>query len=166
MQFNLWVIGVSAFIPLLVGFFWYGNMGFGNLWMRESEVTAEKMKNGNMFVIFGLTFVLGLFLSLAVATLTIHQIHYYSILEGKKEMLDVNSALYKETQAFMSQHGANFRSFKHGALHGFLSTLLIILPIIAINGLFERRSWKYIMLHVGYWAVTMMLMGGVICAWL
>jgi hypothetical protein len=29
--------------------------------------------------------------------------------------------------------------------------------------LFERRSWKYIFMNAGYWIVSMMLMGAVIC---
>ncbi|MFN8337892.1 MAG: DUF1761 family protein [Saprospiraceae bacterium] len=37
--------------------------------------------------------------------------------------------------------------------------------MMAVNALFERKSWKYIFLNVGYWGICAMLMGGVISAW-
>jgi len=43
------------------------------------------------------------------------------------------------------------RSFGHGFLHGGFLTVFLILPIIAINAIFERRGWKYIWIHAGYW---------------
>jgi hypothetical protein len=68
-------------------------------------------------------------------------------------------------QNFMSKYGTEFRTFKHGALHGFLTGLFVFLPIMATNALFERKSWKYILLNVGYWTVCAMIMGGIISAW-
>jgi hypothetical protein len=65
----------------------------------------------------------------------------------------------------MSKYGSNFRTFKHGALHGFITSLFIILPAIGTSALFEQKSWKYVAVHVGYWAICMALMGGVICAY-
>ena len=64
----------------------------------------------------------------------------------------------------MDQYGQNFRTFKHGAFHGTLSGIFYAFPIIAINALFERRSWKYIWIHTGYWILTLALMGGTVCA--
>jgi hypothetical protein len=32
------------------------------------------------------------------------------------------------------------------------------------NALFERRSWKYIFMNVGYWALSAAIMGGIISA--
>jgi lysylphosphatidylglycerol synthetase-like protein (DUF2156 family) len=57
----------------------------------------------------------------------------------------------------------DFRTFKHGAFHGIIATIGLVLPIIGINALFERRGFKYIALHVGYWLVCLILMGGFIC---
>jgi hypothetical protein len=41
--------------------------------------------------------------------------------------------------------------------------LTLALPIIGINALFERRGFKYIAINVGYWVVSMAIMGGIIC---
>lgn len=71
-------------------------------------------------------------------------------------------ALYK---TLMEKYGTNFRTFKHGALHGFMSAIFIALPLIGINAIFERKSFKYIAIHSGYWIVVMTIMGAIVCGW-
>jgi hypothetical protein len=46
-----------------------------------------------------------------------------------------------------------------------MSGLFLSLGMIGIQGLLERKSWKYIFIHVGYWTITMMLMGSIVCGW-
>jgi hypothetical protein len=41
-----------------------------------------------------------------------------------------------------------------------------VLPLIGINSLFERKSFKYIFIHTGYWIISLALMGGVLCQFL
>ena len=65
--------------------------------------------------------------------------------------------------AFMADYGTAFRTFKHGALHGTITGLFMILPTIGINALYEKRSFKYVMISGGYWIVCFMVMGGIIC---
>jgi hypothetical protein len=66
-------------------------------------------------------------------------------------------------EAFMADYGTAFRTFEHGALHGFMTGLFFILPVIGVNALYERRSFKYVLISGGYWVVSMMIMGGIIC---
>jgi cytochrome b561 len=66
---------------------------------------------------------------------------------------------------FMEKYGKLYRTFKHGAFHGVLAGIFFAMPITGIVALYERRSAKYIFVHVGYWTLTMALMGGVICAY-
>ncbi len=81
-------------------------------------------------------------------------------------MVGGDPALGSETfKAFMNEYGSAFRTYKHGALHGFMSGLLFAFPVIAINSLFERKSWKYIFIHSDYWMLTLTIMGAIICGW-
>jgi Protein of unknown function (DUF1761) len=64
----------------------------------------------------------------------------------------------------MAAYGNEFRSFKHGALHGTIAGFMVALPIIGTGAMFEKKGFKYIAINAGYWIVTMALMGGVICA--
>ena len=164
MHFNWIFIVGSAIIPLLTGFVWYHPKVMGNAWMVEAGMTEDKIKNSNMGLIFGMTLLMGVLLSFIILSLVIHQVHYYSILADNKDMADPNSSISQATKAFMDVNGMNFRTFKHGVLHGTIAGLFFATPVVTINALFERKSRKYILIHVGYWIITLALMGGVICA--
>ena len=77
---------------------------------------------------------------------------------------DLNNYTPKAIE-IINKYGNEFRTFKHGAFHGLVTVMFLILPIISMNALYENKSWKYIFIHVGYWALSLSLMGGVICAW-
>ena len=48
--------------------------------------------------------------------------------------------------------------------HGFLVGLFLALPVIGTNSLYEKRSFKYVLVTGGFWIVCFMIMGGIICA--
>ena len=161
MEMNYYAILVAALVPILLGFLWYNPILFGNAWMKEAGMTEEKMKTGNMAVIFGVSIVLSILLSAFLQTLVIHQIGATQLIGGDPTV----EGVLPSYQAFMNDYGTNFRTFKHGALHGLLAGLFIVLPIIAINGLFERKSGKYIFINTGYWTVVLSIMGAILCGW-
>jgi hypothetical protein len=159
MPFNLYAVLVAALVTLLVGFVWYNPKVFGTIWMNESGMTEEKAKQGNMLKIFGLTIFYSLMLAFIMPALVVHQM-------GALGMVGGDVALAKPSYtAFMADYGDAFRTYKHGALHGFMTGLFIALPITAINALFEQKSWKYILINAGYWIVSLMIMGAIICGW-
>ena len=122
-------------------------------------MTDEKAKQGNMLKIFGLTFIFAFLLALIMMPLTIHQFGALGMVGGNEA-----EALPSYT-AFMADYLDAFRTFKHGALHGFMSGMFIALPIVATNCLFEQKSFKYAAITSGYWIVVMTIMGGIICSW-
>jgi hypothetical protein len=161
MEMNWIAILVSALATLVVGFVWYHPKVFGTAWMKETGLTEEQLAKGNMLKIFGLTYIFSLFIVIIEMSLTIHQTGAMGMIGGP---MKINEAL-PSFQAFMNDYGTAFRTFKHGALHGFMSGLFFAFPIIAINGLFERKSWKYIFIHAGFWIVTLCLIGSLVCGW-
>lgn len=156
---NFLAIAVAAMSTLVVGFVWYHPKVFGTVWMREAGLTEEQLKKGNMLKIFGLTLILSVLISMVVMMLSVHQIGAMGMVGG-----DPTTAL-PSYQVFMDDYGMAYRTFKHGALHGFLAGLFFALPLIAINGLFEHKSAKYIFINSGYWIVSLMIMGAIICGW-
>ena len=54
------VAGISAFV---VGGIWYSPGLFGNIWMKDSNLTQEEIKNGNKGKIFGFTLIFSLLMS-------------------------------------------------------------------------------------------------------
>jgi hypothetical protein len=124
-------------------------------------MTEDKMKGANMALIFGVSVFLSLLLAVATVTLTIHQTHVGSIFQG-----DTSPEGLEAMKNFLAAYGDRFRTFRHGALHGTLAGIFIVLPILGTNALFERKGGKYILVNVGYWTVCLALMGGIICQFL
>ena len=157
MEFNFMAIIVAAIVPIFVGFVWYNPKIFGTAWARAAEMTEEKMKSGNMPVIFIVSLILSFFLAMFVKFLVIHDMGAFGMVEG-----DTSSATY---QAFMEEWGGRYRTFKHGGLHGAMSGVFFVLPLLAINAMFERKGWKYILINSGYWILTLGIMGAIVSGW-
>ncbi|HRG57880.1 MAG TPA: DUF1761 domain-containing protein [Bacteroidia bacterium] len=155
---------IASLVPLILGFIWYNPKTLGNAWMNAAEMTEDKMKGANMALIFGLTFVFSFFLAFAVQFMVIHQWGVFSVLANEPGFNDPNSEVGLFIKDFMAKHGNNFRTFKHGVLHGTISGFTVALPIMGINALFERKSFKYIAINVGYWTICLALMGGIVCS--
>jgi hypothetical protein len=162
-EMNMPVVVMTSFIPIILGFIWYHPKIFGATWMKEAGISEASIKGSNMAIILGGTFFFSIILSLALQTMVIHQFHLGSIIMGEPDAMNPNSAAQLWLKESMAAYGQTFKTFKHGALHGSISGLFIALPILGINSLFERRSRKYILLHSGYWILTLALMGGVLC---
>lgn len=151
-------IPIAAVAALVIGAIWYNpKIGFGNLWLRESGMTEEKMKSGNMAIIFGLSLVFSAMLAFLLMQFTNHQWGALGMIGGDPENAKASF------EAFMADYGNDFRSFKHGALHGTIFGVAGALPIIGTIALFERKSAKYIFVNAGYWIVTLAVMGALLC---
>ena len=163
MQPNFLIVLLAALVPLVIGFIWYNPKVFGTVWMKAAGITEDKMKGANMVLIFGVSFLLSFFLAFAIQFMVIHQWSIFSILANEPGIADPTSEVGMMVKNFMEKYGTNFRTFKHGVLHGVIAGITIALPVLGINALFERKGFKYIAVNVGYWIVTMAIMGGILC---
>ena len=161
MPTNVYIIFVAALIPFLLGALWYGPL-FGKPWMKVNGFTEEYLKKGNMAVIFGVSYLFCVMFSMMMTSFTIHQTSVFGLMVP--EMSEAGSAIQVDMIDFMNKYGDRHRTFGHGAAHGLLFAIFIALPMIGVNALFERRGWKYTMIHWGYWAVSAILIGGLLCA--
>ena len=143
MQINWIALVVAAILPLVTGFIWYHPKVLGTAWMKETGMTEEKAKTMNPGKTYGLAVIMAFLLALFI---------WPMVFLGGAPPDDLHG-----TEAFLT--------FKHGALHGSMLALFVVLPVFAINSLFEMKSFKYVAINVGYWVVTMALMGGIINAW-
>lgn len=127
---------IAAVIPMIVGFLWYNPKTFENAWMDTIGMTREKMEGGNMAITLGVSLLMAFILSLPLAYFVNHP----------------------------SQFGGDPSSdtFGHGAFHGVFTALFVALPIIGTKALFEQRNFKYVLINLGYWIVTLALMGGIL----
>ena len=164
---NFIAILVAAIIPLLVGFIWYNQAVFGKVWMKAIGIDPESIKDEkpNMALIFGLSFLFALMLAMSLNPMVIHQMGIGSLLQGMKEAEADGAKIELLVNGVSVDYASRFRTFGHGAFHGFIFGLFVAIPIIGTMSLYEKRGFKYIAVTGGYWIVCFMLMGGVICGW-
>lgn len=155
---------VAALIPLVVGFVWYHPALFGGAWQRGSGLPRELLEKGPKPIVFLVSYILGLFLAVGLYGVVVHQVGVASLFATREGFDDPSSPVHQQFTAMMSQVVDIHRSFGHGALHGTMAGIMLALPVIATNGMFERKNWKYNLINAGYWILTMMLMGGILCA--
>lgn len=128
---------VSAFI---LGGIWYSPGFFGNAWMRENKFTDADMKERDMKKVFIGSF----FLSLLMA---------------------FNLAMFlADSPAECLGNCARKTDLAWGTTAGLLSGLWPFCAI-AIVGLFEKRSLRYILINGGYMLVSLVIMGAIIGLW-
>ncbi len=149
---------IAALSTLVIGFIYYHPKVLGNIWMKAEGLTLEQLKNSNMIKTYGFTIFFSFLLAFAVVPgIVMHQFGATQLAGGNAS----DPALIE----FLAVHGKSFLSFKHGALHGTFTGLLLIFPIFAINGLFNQKSWKSIFIASGYWIICLAVMGALICGW-
>jgi len=124
---------IATFIPMIVGFIYYNPKVFGNVWMKSLGITEEDIKKRNMLKTYGIAIVMSFILAFFLT--------------------NFNNSPGQEGE---------FDTFKHGAFHGLILTIFIAIPILMTNGLFELKNLKNIFINIGYWLITLVLMGGVL----
>jgi hypothetical protein len=164
---NILVTVLAGLVPLVMGFIWYNPKVMGKAWMKSAGLDEEKMKGVNVFKLFGLTILFSMMLAFILNPIVIHQFGLASVIMGEPGVMEPQpgSPAMMWYDDAMAKYGHTFRTFKHGAFHGTIAAIFFALPVLGINALFERKSGRYIMIHLGYWIITMALMGGIICQW-
>lgn len=155
---NWYTIFVAALFPLILGSIWYNPKILGNVWMKSagiSEPTAEE--NKGMWKTYLIVYLFGVLFSWIMVNLSVHQMGAIGMIGGDPAKAGASF------MPFMTEYGGAFRTFGHGALHGGLGALFISLFVLGSSALFERRSWTYILVHVGYHTLCGLLMGGFLC---
>ncbi len=162
MPTNAYMFLVAGLIPMIIGAIWYNPKVFGNTWMKVNNFTPEYAGGGNMAVIFGVSYLFSVLIAFILSSIVIHQGGAFSMMYP--EVMTSGSEVQQEFNLLVEKYGENSRDFGHGAIHGIMVSVFFVLPIIGVIALFERRGWKYIFIHFGYWLVCLALMGGLICS--
>lgn len=165
MEMNLYILFIAAIVPMFIGFFWYGPI-FGNTWMKEMNFTKESLEGQNMAKILIMSYIFSLLIAFFLQFIVIHQMGVFQTLINEPGFNKQTGQAFTYFQNFVGTYGDRFRTFQHGAIHGVMSGLFFVLPVLSIIAMFEKKSAKYVVINAGYWIVTLAIMGGIICEWL
>jgi len=130
----IWNI-VAALVPMVIGFLWYHPKTFEKPWRESVGLSEEQVNSGNMALIFGLSFIGALIMTIPLGYWANH-----------------------------ADDGGGFNTFGHGAFHGLFPGLGVAGMVLLSNGLFSRRSLKGIFIDIAYWTLTIMVMSGILDA--
>ncbi len=159
---NFLVIVATAFIPFFVAYAWFHPKLFGGEnWVRIAGLTEEQRnKKVTPFKLF-LSVLLNLLLAWGLFNLCQHFSGVVGLVSADMEALNTGTA-----KAFLEEYGYNHLSIGHGMIHSiFPGVLSFVLPILGYVVIFEFKSRTYLLVYLGYWIVSMMLMGGIIGKW-
>lgn len=162
---NIIAILIAALIPMILGFIWYNPAVFGKIWMRAIGIDPNNIpdEKPNMLVIFVVSLLFAFMLAISLNPMVIHQSGISSLLQGMPEA--ENAKIELLVNGISIDYASRFRTFGHGALHGFIAGLFFAVPVIGTMALYEKRGFKYIAVTGGYWILSFLLMGGLICDW-
>ncbi len=164
--FNFYILPISAFIPLIIGFIWYQPNAFGNRLANTTGESIEQITKPKSIGQIALIYLLGLFLSYVMTLVSVHQIGVFQLFFLEESFADTSSEFRRFTNDFLAQYGTRHRTFGHGMIHGAEASFLFSLAILGISALLTGKSLKSIWIHVGFWVLTCSLMAGVNCAFL
>ncbi len=162
-QPKFYMLFVAALIPMVIGSLWYSDKVLGKSWMKSAGLKKSDLEGGNVALILGVAYVFSVLIAFMISGMTNHQTGIMQLLVSEPGFGEAGSEVQNYYENFLSKYGNKHRDFGHGAVHGIIAAIGLALPMVGMNALFERRGWKYIMIHFGYWLITLTLMGGVLC---
>ena len=157
---NLIVLLAASVIPFVFAYAWFHPSVFGGeTWYNVAKLSGADRNEVSKLKLFS-TLLFNVLIAFGLYNLCVHSM-------GAFGMVGADTALLKTGTggAFMAEYGQNGLNFGHGAFHGLTSTLFMVVPVLAYVTIFEKKSIKYFFVYTGYWAISLMLMGGVLCQW-
>ncbi len=122
---NFWAVLVSAALAFGIGSIWYGPL-FGKAWQKEVGLSDEKVQSGNMFKIFGISFILTLIMAFGMAFL-FHKVPD----ENVTWMVGLSHGLYVGIAFVVTSMGVNYqyegKSMKLWAINSGYQVLFLML---------------------------------------
>ena len=161
MPVNSYMFLVAGLIPIIIGALYYSDVIFGKQLSKINGVKDDQMKKSHHPTVYIFAYIFSCMIAMTVMGLSIHQTHLLQLL--MPEVAESGSDLMQVYNDLMAKYGTRFRTFGHGALHGGITSVFFVMPLIGVLALFESRGWKYILIHSLYWMICLILMGGLLC---
>ncbi len=143
-EINWIAIIVAGLVPSILGALYYGPV-LGKQWLDSLGYTEEDFKGRNDALIYGSALILAMLISTSIK-MTNELVH--------KDVNEAGELVY-----------ASFHTFGHGALHGAMLAITLVVPVFLSLSLFQKNSGKNMLLNAIFWIVCFAIMGGILDAW-
>lgn len=126
---------LATLTPMVIGFIYYQKHLFGKIWSATISMPKGERVKLSLAWNFSISFIVCFLLSFFL-------------------LIYCNGA---------GQEGI-YDTFQHGAWHGLILSVLVIIPISITGVLYNERSWTNMLVNAGYWLLSLPLMGGILDA--
>lgn len=121
---------IATLTPLVIGYIWFGLL-FKKIWRKSAPKAIETLTTKHKIAFIVISIITSFIMSFF--------------------LLEFNNSEGQE-----GEHD----TFLHGAFHGLVLSVFIIIPILTGKKLYEQTSWINLGLNVFYWLTTLVIMGG------
>ena len=157
---NWYILFLTAFLPLIIGYIWYHPKVFGERLAKISGRDLSEIGVTNNLKRALSLYGFGVLISYLILVLSVHQVAPHLLFFGEPLMTDPNYEAHAFLQNFLEQFGDRHRSFGHGAIHGFETGLFASLTTLGFAAFAEGQSLKKSWIHIGFWVLTCTILGG------
>jgi len=156
MNLNYLAFFLIAFIPLIIGSYWYHPNSFISRYSKIDFIDLKELGLLKIIMLFLLSFTLVYgYINLIIHQMGFYELFFTDIMKGNQE----SEIIVKE---FLSKYGNKHRHFGHGVFHGVINAFVFALPFVSISAILDKQQKGYIVHHFSYWLVTSALIGGFI----
>lgn len=148
---------VSAFLLVVMYFAFYHPAFLGKL--RGDD--APPVPFTGSFVTWFALYFYSVLICFVLSTIVIHQFGPLGMIGGPQFVSDAQVSYHD----FMRDYGDAFRTFKHGALHAFMTSLLFVFPILLFVKRNLQLTWRPVLFDALFWIFSLTLCGGIMSAW-
>jgi len=159
-KFNWLLLSITSLIPFIMAYIWYRPNVYSVIfigWDLSQFNFRWSISSAILLILLGFMY------SITLSYQVIHQLHFQSLLMNEVGFLKGEGNAYKDLIYIFELYGKNFRSFKHGAFHGLLNSIFIVLPILIYGKYTSNSSWRSVFFQWIYWMICGILMSGIIC---
>ena len=135
-EINWFSMFLATITPMLIGLIYYHDKLFGKALIGSSSSADNITKKPNRMIVCIISILPSFMLSFFLLVFN-------------------NSGIDQE---------GDFDTFQHGVWHGVFIAVTTVTPIVVTNAFFNRKNWKYVIISIFYWIITLALMGGMLDA--
>lgn len=141
MHINWAAYAVAVVAQMIIGYLWFHPAVMGKMWAKANGISVEEMKPKNMAMTMGITILLTLLFTFFIMT----------NVTGPGQSV--------------APDGHSYVTFQHGLAHALILTIMVIIPVLGTPALYEKRSWGWVIVHVGYWFLRLAVAAGILSMW-
>ena len=156
MEINYIAFFLIAFVPLILGHFWYDPERSSINKVGISGIENFSILKKLFFFLASLSIVY-VYMNLVIHQLGFYELFFTDIMKGSESAQQI-------VDEFMALYGGKHRHLGHGLIHGAMYGVMLWVPVIGSYCILTNKSWLHFKVHFIYAMGTTVIVSGLIAA--